>query len=313
MSDHPKLSRRTFLAATGAGVVGAAGIAIAPPAAAATWSNPAMGRISSGYKTPARPNHAGTDIANSQGTSLYAASGGTVAAIRTNSYPGDSRTGRLPYRRGNGVIINHAGSYRTYYGHMYTVGVSVGQSVSAGQYIGTIGQTGNATGPHVHFEVHVNGATTNPYTFMSARGITLGSTPPSSGGGGWPRLTSPTSSEVARVAQYLLRYRGYSLEADGYYGPVTADAVRSFQQSQGLVVDGILGPVTWPELTWDCQRGSAGNHVRGAQTGLNRHGAGLLVDGEFGSVTVSAVRSFQSDNGLVVDGWVGDITWSHLV
>src|SRR5699024_1694798 len=117
---------------------------VASPAAAASWSNPAMGRISSGYRTPSRPNHLGTDIANSQGTSLYAASGGAVAAIRTNSYPGDTRTGLLPYRAGNGVIVNHSSGYRTGCGHMHTVGVSVGQSVSAGQYIGTMGETGDA-------------------------------------------------------------------------------------------------------------------------------------------------------------------------
>lgn len=313
MPDHARWTRRAFLAATAAGVTGLAVGVPAATAATGPWSNPTFGRISSGYRTPSRPNHLGTDVANSQGTPIHAACAGTVAAVRTNSYPGDLRTGLLPGRTGNGIIVNHADGYRTYYGHLHTVRVAVGQRVAPGEHIGAMGTTGNSTGPHLHLEVHLNGVTTNPYTFLANRGITLGSTRPRSGAAGWPTVRNPLRSEPARVAQYLLSYRGYSLVPDGYFGPASADAAARYQRSRGLVADGVIGPVTWPVLTPDVRLGASGRQVRAVQVGLNTWGARLSVDGDFGSVTDGAVRTFQSRNGLVVDGWVGNTTWSYLV
>ena len=130
------------------------------------------------------------------------------------------------------------------------------------------------------------------------------------GGAGQP---GGVRSEPARVAQYLLSYRGYSLVPDGYFGPASADAAARYQRARGLVADGVIGPVTWPVLTPDVRRGASGRHVRAVQVGLNTWGARLIVDGDFGSVTDGAVRTFQSRNGLVVDGWVGNTTWSYLV
>ena len=97
--------------------------------------------------------------------------------MRTNSYPGDLRTGLLPGRTGNGIIINHADGYRTYYGHLYSVRVAVGQRVSPGEHIGAMGTTGNSTGPHLHFQVHraappLSSATTvDALAFLRAAGL----------------------------------------------------------------------------------------------------------------------------------------------
>jgi len=100
---------------------------------------------------------------------------------------------------------------------------------------------------------------------------------------------------------------------DGVFGSGTTSAVRSFQSSQGLAVDGVVGSQTWQALVVTVQQGSTGPAVRAVQSQLNAHGSSLTVDGVFGSGTTSAVRSFQSSHGLAVDGIVGSQTWQALV
>ncbi len=88
------------------------------------------------------------------GTPLRAAASGRVAiAGWTGGY-------------GNYTCIQHANSLSTCYGHQNSIGVSVGQSVSQGQVIGATGNTGNSTGPHVHFETRINGAPVNPMNYL---------------------------------------------------------------------------------------------------------------------------------------------------
>jgi peptidoglycan hydrolase-like protein with peptidoglycan-binding domain len=112
-----------------------------------------------------------------------------------------------------------------------------------------------------------------------------------------------------RAIQLLL-----NITADGSFGPITDNAVRRFQAARGLTVDGIVGPQTWGALTPTVRRGSSGNAVRAVQTLLNaKRNAGLALDGNFGPLTESAVRTFQRHMGLSADGVVGPITWRHLV
>ena len=85
----------------------------------------------------------------------HAAAGGTVIA---------AVTGSSGY--GNYVTIDHGNGYQTVYAHMATLSVSYGQSVSAGQELGTLGSTGRSTGTHCHFEVRVNGTPTDPTAFF---------------------------------------------------------------------------------------------------------------------------------------------------
>lgn len=143
-----------------------------------------------------------------------------------------------------------------------------------------------------------------------------------SGGGGsdpeppktdWPVLKQGASGADVTTAQYLLGVRGHGTAADGDYGPRTAAQVEAFQAEAGLAADGVLGPVTWPELIVDVQRGSDGDAVRAVQTQLNAHGHQLAVDGAFGPRTERAVTDFQRGHGLVVDGLVGPQTWQALV
>ena len=126
-----------------------------------TWPCPSYSRISSpyGYRTHpisgTRKLHKGLDIAASKGNPVVAAAPGTVVkSYFSSSY-------------GNYVAISHGGGMMTAYAHMTRRMVSAGDTVSAGQQIGTVGSTGNSTGPHLHFEVYVGGSTTNPMNYFS--------------------------------------------------------------------------------------------------------------------------------------------------
>lgn len=103
----------------------------------------------------ARTFHNGIDMATAMGTSVYAALDGTVT---TTGYD-------VTY--GNYVIITHHSGYQTLYGHMSKILVSKGKRVTASTKIGLVGNTGQSTGPHVHFTVYKNRATINPATLWN--------------------------------------------------------------------------------------------------------------------------------------------------
>jgi peptidoglycan hydrolase-like protein with peptidoglycan-binding domain len=136
---------------------------------------------------------------------------------------------------------------------------------------------------------------------------------PASAASSWPSISQGASGADATTVQLLLRQHGHNLAADGQFGPATASAVTSFQSTRGLVADGVVGPQTWPHLVVSVREGSTGEAVKAAQTQLNKFGAGLTVDGVFGSMTAAAARSFQSAHGLSADGIVGPLTWQTLV
>ena len=106
----------------------------------------------------------------------------------------------------------------------------------------------------------------------------------------------------------------------GTFGPKTEQAVRDFQSGNSLPVDGVVGPVTWGKLPADpgtvaLKRGSHGTAVSSLQKGLAKIGDPGSptdpgpVDGKFGDKTEKAVRAYQQERGLTVDGIVGDATW----
>ncbi len=108
------------------------------------------GFISSGYGWRSGSFHQGIDIAVPYSRSIYASrSGKVIFAGWRGGY-------------GNAVIISHGDGITTLYGHVSKLLVSYGQWVDAGQVIARVGSTGNSTGPHVHFEIRINGSTVNP-------------------------------------------------------------------------------------------------------------------------------------------------------
>jgi murein DD-endopeptidase MepM/ murein hydrolase activator NlpD len=99
--------------------------------------------------------HTGVDFAADEGTPILAAGDGVV--VMASEYGG----------YGNATIIDHGGGLATLYGHQSAILVSEGQSVRRGQVIGRVGCTGACTGPHLHFEVRVNGTPVNPVPYLS--------------------------------------------------------------------------------------------------------------------------------------------------
>lgn len=109
--------------------------------------------------TGEKKSHTGIDIASNQGTAVYASDGGSVTLAGWNG------------GYGNCIMIDHGNGYVTLYGHLSSISVSVGQTVSQGDTIGAVGSTGNSTGPHLHFEVLKNGTRIDPEQFFS--GLTI--------------------------------------------------------------------------------------------------------------------------------------------
>lgn len=112
------------------------------------------GYISSTYGTRWGRLHGGIDYACSTGTSVMASSSGYVVEAGWNGSYGYT------------ILINHPDGKQTRYAHLSRLYVTYGQSVSQGEVIGLSGNTGNSTGPHLHFEIHVNGVRVNPLDYL---------------------------------------------------------------------------------------------------------------------------------------------------
>jgi murein DD-endopeptidase MepM/ murein hydrolase activator NlpD len=105
---------------------------------------------------PGRHIHTGVDLAAPMGTPVLAAAAGTA------------RVGFDPNGAGLYVLVIVGAHARVFYCHLSSVGVSDRQVVSAGQVVGAIGESGRATGPHLHFEVQVDGRSVDPVTWLSS-------------------------------------------------------------------------------------------------------------------------------------------------
>ena len=121
---------------------------------------PVVGFISSSFGGRSSPFggggqfHKGLDISNRMGTPVLApAQGAVILAARDGAY-------------GNSVEINHGGGIVTKYGHMQRWAVQPGQWVKRGEIIGYIGMSGRTTGPHLHYEVRLNGVPVNPMRYI---------------------------------------------------------------------------------------------------------------------------------------------------
>lgn len=125
-----------------------------PPSSSGCYAWPANGAVTSEYGPRWGRMHRGIDIDGDTGDALYAAQSGTVTY--TGYYSG----------YGNLTLISHSDGVTTAYAHQSSFGVSEGQTVSRGQYIGAMGATGNVTGSHLHFETRTSSGAVNPRRYL---------------------------------------------------------------------------------------------------------------------------------------------------
>ncbi len=131
-----------------------------PTPVTGSWQSPLANYRITGTFTGAYPNHQGMDLAANLGTPVEAAKSGTVSFV--GWYPSNLHNGGY----GLYVKINHGNGEETVYAHLSQTLVTVGQQVTADTVIGKVGSTGNSTGPHLHFEVRVNGLPRNPQNYI---------------------------------------------------------------------------------------------------------------------------------------------------
>jgi len=192
---------------------------------------------------------------NDLGDPVVAAAAGTVSRV--------ANTGSSSY--GRWVEIDHGGGYRTRYAHLNSQAVRVGQRLSAGQTLGTVGSTGGSSGPHLHYELIRNGVTIRPVfhgvtaLFYGTRNYTSQNCGGSSGGGTSGGGGSTSGGVAARV-----NTRGISLNVRS--GPGTNYA------AVGSVPDGTAVRIS-------CQaRGTSVTGTYGTSTLWDRIGAGYIAD-----------------------------------
>ena len=129
-------------------------VPVVVPSGSGVLGWPVSGPVTSGFGLRWGRMHEGIDIAVAEGTPVRAAGAGTVIyAGWMGGY-------------GNLVVVDHGSGLSTAYAHNSSLGVGVGQSVTAGQVVSYSGNTGNSTGPHVHFEVRVNGSAVDPLGYL---------------------------------------------------------------------------------------------------------------------------------------------------
>ena len=135
----------------------------------------------------------------------------------------------------------------------------------------------------------------------------------------YPLLRQGSRNNFVYLLQFILNNSfGYNLSVDGIFGNNTLSAVRDFQSNNGLTVDGLVGNNTWTYLLnlppYPLLReGARSSYVRFLQNLLQSKFIPTgNIDGIFGSQTLNAVRAFQQENNLTVDGIVGDNTWNAL-
>lgn len=137
------------------------------------WTTPVKGySLSASYAQAGgmwQSTHSGQDFAVATGTKVMAAHGGTVVKAGGNG-AGDGPA------YGNAVVIKHGNGTYSQYAHLSRVDVRVGQVVATGQKIALSGNTGNSSGPHLHFEIRTSanyGSAIDPVAFLRTKGITL--------------------------------------------------------------------------------------------------------------------------------------------
>ena len=167
-------------AVLGAGVAAAAteaapqaAVKTAATKASASWVDPVKKyRLSASFNQAGgmwQSTHSGQDFAVASGTDVVAAHGGTVVKAGGNG-AGDGPA------YGNAIVIRHGNGTYSQYAHLSRIDVRIGQVVATGQHIARSGNTGNSSGPHLHFEIRTSanyGSAVDPVAFLRSKGVTV--------------------------------------------------------------------------------------------------------------------------------------------
>lgn len=269
--------------------------------------NPVVGWVSSEWsKNRKHPvtgvviSHAGIDIAAPVGTLVRAAFGGIIESIRIDSFPRDPHLWK-GVKTGNHVLIRNIDKACQYYGHFDEVLVRTGEKIKAGQVIGTVGATGMATGPHLHFETWSSNKLSShfdPRILFRRYQITPGNAIDASSNVK-PTARAKSSKPTKRAKNYQSDFK--DLAVDGDPGETTWKAAQLVMRTLGLYngrIDGKAGPMTWKALQlW----------MRNA----GHYSMSYLIDGWPGRVTIRGLQQFLAGNKIYngdVDGEFGPLT-----
>ncbi len=281
--------------------------------------------------------HSSQDIFADKGVPVVAAADGVVRLVNWTARQ------HLNPARCCSVVIDHDDGWQSSYLHLnndspgtddgaawgIADGIVPGVRVEAGQLIGWVGDSQSAenTPAHLHFELRdPSGTLVNSYPGLVAAGGNAtddGISDPAFDGSYAIRL-GDVGLHVRRL-QEVLAAIGYSLVADGDFGPVTEAAVLDFQDEADLEADGLFGraskralaeayelvapPEEQQTITATLRRGSRGDEVLVLQEELSREGFSPgRADGVFGPMTEAAVIAFQTALELTIDGIVGPQT-----
>lgn len=272
--------------------------------------------------------HRATDLYAPAGAPVYAARGGKVTWVERHRTAGWALHVRGDDQRTYAYYhLGPAGGARS---EALVDGVAEGSTVSRGQLLGYVGDSGNAVGgpPHLHFEIHdervsdpYGGNRLNPVASLRAalaRGDYVSAA--ATGAGLAPVLRlGDRGPPVAAWQHELNAHRGSSILTDGIFGPQTVRATRELQRAEGMTVDGVVGPATraasaaalpaQSPLVTLLTVGDRGARVAQWQQQLDAALARpVTVDGLFGPQTGRATRELQRSRGLLVDGVVGPRT-----
>lgn len=288
--------------------------------------------------------HSATDLFVAPGSPVYAARSGRVVWMPTYEYPGSGYALWIRDFAGHTFAYYHLGPAGGSLRQAVAAGIGVGSSIRRGQYIGRVGDSGNAAGgsAHLHFEIRDYGVSDlygqgrrNPYASLrAALGRTTHRASRSATRSTGLRLGS-RGAAVARWQRQLNSAMGAGLAADGIFGAMTRAATTRFQRSAGLGSDGlgVVGPrsravmarrlsartsrSSRPRTATALRYGRTGPPVVRWQRQLNQGAsAGLAVDGVFGQATRAATIRFQRSaglNGTAGQGVVGPRTRTAML
>ena len=251
--------------------------------------------------------HGGLDLVGLQDKSIYAIADGTVTHAGWEN-PSNHKQGFGLY-----CSIQSDNGERIYYGHLSACNVAEGQRVNKGDLLGVEGNTGHSTGSHLHIECRVNGNRSQRKNIfdilgiVNIRGAIIDVTPQPVSANTHTVVSGDTLSAIAQrygtTVQELMLINALA-NPNLIYGGQVIKLPNSTKK---------VNP--YPVPSHNISRGAMGNDVKWLQWELVNRGYSVGsagIDGIAGNATLSAIKKYQSENGLDVDGIVGKLTKAKL-